>query len=86
MEIVTSRQPEFESMLIPRGATLLLWQLHVLWIVLMNFIFCIAIAIVFDFDFANVFIENTVKYGETSSPKMVSFLVHIFPLSNEYIS
>ena len=49
-------------MLIPRGATLLLWQLHVLWIVLMNFIFCIEIAIVFDFDFANVFIENTVKY------------------------
>ena len=62
LEIVTSRQPEFESMLIPRGATLLLWQLHVLWIVLMNFLFCIVIAIVFDFDFANVFIENTVKY------------------------
>ena len=60
-EIVTSRQPEFESMLIPRGATLLLWQLHVLWIVHMNFTFCIVIAIVFDFDFANMFIENAKK-------------------------
>ena len=45
---------------------------------LSSWIFCIAIAIVLVFDFANVFIENTVKYGATSSPKMVSFLVHIF--------